>query len=90
MTDKEETTFEVDPDLPYASLEDAPYRCGWHLDSKQGHRCGNDTTLILLGATIESGMMYIPICSECAAEAVVNNSGTIAHRYGEAPSDFNA
>jgi hypothetical protein len=87
---EEETTvdFEIDPDLPYASAEDPPYRCGWHLDAKQGHRCGNDTTLILIGASVESGMFFIPICSGCAAEAVLNNSGTVAHRYGDAPSDF--
>lgn len=88
--DDTKTEFEIDPDLPYASVEDPPYRCGWHLDSKQGHRCGAGTTLILIGAAVDSGMFYIPICSECSAEALINNSGSVAHRYGESPADFNS
>lgn len=88
--DKESEEIVIDPDLPYASVEDPHYRCGWHLDTKQGHRCGADTTLILIGATVESGMFYIPICTECSAEALINNAGSVAHRYGESPADFNS
>lgn len=80
--------FEVDPDLPFTALEDPPYRCGWHLDSKKGFRCGAPATWILLGATEESGLMYFPICPSCTAEAVIEGKGNIAHRYGEVPGDL--
>lgn len=76
------------PDLPYASLDDPPYNCGWHLDSKKGFRCGAETTLILIGASVNSGMFYIPICNSCAADAMISNRGSVAHRYGDAPSDY--
>lgn len=72
--------------LPYSSLDDPPYHCGWHLDSKKGFRCGNPTTLILIGAESSPHMFYIPICPTCVPDAM--NKGMLAHRYGEHPDDL--